>query len=734
MEQEAGQRGSQLEDRLDLPAMLADYVREFESAEETTREARKLSERDNDYYHEKQLTAEEEEALRKRGQPIIVMNEIKPKVNTMLGLEKQTRKDPKAFPRNPDDEASAKAATDAIRYVCDNSRWDDKRSLAAKELAVEGTGVIKVGVSKDGKDPSIDRVAWDRFYYDPASAAFDFADAKFMGEVVWMDYSDAVRKWPDKRDVFDATLASDRHTETYDDKPKHGLWADYKRKRVRLCEHYCNEGGWKFSIFTKGGFIVEPQDSPYLGDDGEPECPLKAVSLYLDRDNNRYGEVRTMIGAQDALNKHRSKALHAVNTRQTRVSPAAGLSPADVRKEAARPDGVFVADNGDLEILDNKALTTGNIAMMQDAQAHIQRMGVNAALGGKNEQALSGRAVLAQQQGGMIEAATYLDCIRVLSLATYRSVWARIKQLWTEERWVRITDDHRDLRFVGLNRPITALQAFAESLGVTRDSLPQVQQAAQAGDEQAMAVLQQIEAAARDPRSQQVVGRENDVSEMDVDIIIDEGLDTPTIQAEQFDMLSKMLPGLFPQGAPPEAIKLLVEASALRNKDKLLEIIEPKDGAKQPGPDEVMAMQMQAAQQQAQFEGQLEIEKAQIAAQADVEVAKIKAQTDLVIAGEKAAVDAQAAEQKAELDAKLAERKAMLDHQVKTMVAERTGEAQRQQEATEKEDAQVQAQTAIMSQMAQVLAELTRPKTKIPVRDENGFIVGVREIYEDQAA
>jgi hypothetical protein len=393
---------------------------------------------------------------------------------------------------------------------------------------------------------------------------------------------------------------------------------------------------------------------------------------------------------------------------------------------------VFVAENGDLEILDNNALTTGNIAMMQDAQAHIQRMGVNAALAGKNDQALSGRAVLAQQQGGMVEAATYLDCIRVLSLAAYRSVWARIKQLWTEERWVRITDDQRNLKFVGLNRPITALQAFAESLGVTRESLPQVQQAAQAGDEQAMAVLQQIEAAARDPRAQQVVGRENDVSEMDVDIIIDEGLDTPTIQAEQFDMLSKMLPGLFPQGAPPEAIKLLVEASALRNKDKLLEIIEPKDG--QPGPEEVMAMQMQAAQQQAQFEGQLEIEKAQIAAQADVEVAKIKAQTDLVIAGEKATVEAQAAERKAELDAGLAERKAMLDHQVKTMVAEKTGEAQRQQEATEKEDAQVQAQTAILSQMAQVLAEITRPRTKVPVRDENGFIVGVREVYEDQAA
>src|SRR5690606_36602607 len=263
-----------------------------------------------------------------------------------LGLEKQTRKDPKAFPRNPDDEEAARAATDAIRYVCDDSRWDDKRSKAAKNLAVEGIGAVKVGVkqTRQGIDPAIFWLAWDRFYYDPHSAEDDFEDAAFLGEVVWMDLEDAKRKFPDAAEYLTATWAQARDSDTYDDKPKWNLWADYKRRRVRLCEHYYREGDrWMFCIFTRAGFVVEPMESPYIGDDDAPECPIKAISLYVDRENNRYGEVQSMLSPQDEINKRRSKSLwHASSAQVQAVDDSAlAVNPDDVRKEAARPDGVL---------------------------------------------------------------------------------------------------------------------------------------------------------------------------------------------------------------------------------------------------------------------------------------------------------------------------------------------------------------------------------------------------------
>ena len=90
--------------------MVQTFVTQFEDAESATYDARRQSEKCRDYFDDKQLTDAEKQALEKRGQPAVVFNEIKPKVKTLLGLEKQTRKDPKAFPRNPQDEDAGERA------------------------------------------------------------------------------------------------------------------------------------------------------------------------------------------------------------------------------------------------------------------------------------------------------------------------------------------------------------------------------------------------------------------------------------------------------------------------------------------------------------------------------------------------------------------------------------------------------------------------------------------------
>lgn len=563
---------------------LSQMCRMFEESEDATREARQKSERDRDYTDLKQWTATETQALERRKQPVITFDRTKRKVNTLLGLEKQQRKDPKAFPRNPDDEGAAQAATDAIRYVCDDARWDDKRSMAAENLIIEGTGAIKVGVkqTRNGIDPDIQRIAWDRLFYDPHSSEFDFADAAYMGEVVWMDIDRAKLKFKGKDDELETTLSSERYTETYDDKPKHAMWADFKRKRVRIVEMYYLKGEeWTFCIFTKGGFLVDPIPSPYLDEEGRPENPIKAVSLYIDRDNNRYGDVRALIGPQDEINKRRSKALHLISMRQVRVSPSANVDKDTIRSELAKPDGVFIADREEVEILETNDMAAANLQMLQEAKNEIDLLGPNAALAGKNQADMSGRAIIAQQQGGMVETATLLDRIRVLSLATYRAIWCRIRQHWTAERWIRVTDSERNLKFVGLNRPVTMLEAEAEKMGVTKENV------AQAPPE----VIQRLKLLASHPMAQQVARVENQVSELDVDIIVDEGIDTPTIAAEQFDQMLK-LAGTGTVQIPPD---VLIEASALKNKDALLERMRQP-----PSPEQQQMQQLQMAGAQAE--------------------------------------------------------------------------------------------------------------------------------------
>jgi hypothetical protein len=102
-------------------------------------DSRELSERDRDYYDGKQLTSSELEEYKKRTQPPTINNLIKPAVDRTIGYEIQTRADIKAFPRNPDNEDVAEAATDALRYVADNSDFDQTKTECATNLFIEGT-------------------------------------------------------------------------------------------------------------------------------------------------------------------------------------------------------------------------------------------------------------------------------------------------------------------------------------------------------------------------------------------------------------------------------------------------------------------------------------------------------------------------------------------------------------------------------------------------------------------
>lgn len=593
------------------------HVRMFEEAEHATYDERHRNERDRDYYDGKQLSQSERKEIQKRGQPPVVYNRIRRKINFLLGQEKQSRRDPKAFPRNPQDEETAQATTDSLRYVCDAENWDDKRSEAWEHILVEGTGAIMVGVKQDrnGFTPDIKGISWDRLFYDPHSRKYDFSDASYMGIVTWYDEQEAKSMFPKFEDVIGATLEGSKFSETYDDRPKWKIWADPARNRVRITEMYYKERGeWMCAIFTEMGYLKKPEKSEYLNEDGEPENPIKAVSLYVDRENNRYGDIRDMIDPQDEVNKRRSKGLHLISMRQARVGPKSTMSPAQVRKELARPDGIIVGD--DVDILPTNDMAAQNLQLLQEAKNEIDLQSANAALSGKNENDMSGRAILAQQQGGMVEIALHMDRLRQLTLMVYEAVWNRIRQYWDAPRWVRVTDDEQNIKFVGINQPVTAAQAMQEQL----EKDPSLQQRLQTDPlaQQKFALFMQS------PQAQQVVEVRNNPSEIDVDIIIDEGMDTPTVQAEQWTELAKLAQTGIVQ-IPPD---MLIQASQLRDKDKLLEAL------KQPNPAQEQQQQM------ALQAGQAEIEKTQSETAKNVAMAQTaqdKVQIEAMKAGAQAA-------------------------------------------------------------------------------------------------
>ena len=551
---------------LDLP----DLKRMAENATSLTETARELSERDRDYYDSHQLTAEEQATLKRRKQPVVIINRIRRKVDAMIGIEQRGRVDPKALPRNPGDEDAAELATKALRFVEEIERIDVKRSASFENLLIEGYGGCEVCVEprRGQLEITVKRLRWEEIFFDPFSREKDFSDASYMGVMKWMtadrarDFVGRFYQGADLEELLDVNT-SGTTGETYEDRPRGEayMWTDERQKRVRVAQMYYLRGGvWHLAIYNGRGVFYN-EVSPYLDEHGQPTCPMILMTAYVDRENMRYGLVRDMIYPQDEINKRRSKLLHQLNMRQTMGVKGAVASVAQMKRELASPDGhVEITSEAfedaarvgmrPFEVIPNSDQTMGQFNLLAESKAEIDMLGPNPALVGQDSGGQSGRAIMAQQQAGLAELAPIYDSLRDWTERLYRQVWAAIKQFWDGPRWIRVTEDPGSQIFIGVNQPQMT------------------------------------------PMGPQIV---NNVGQIDVDIMIDQAPDYASLRAEQFQALADLARSGLP--IPPQAI---IEASDLQDKDKIIEAMSPPPEAQQMAMQrEQMAMQMEGAQVQA---------------------------------------------------------------------------------------------------------------------------------------
>lgn len=645
-------------------------VKWVNEADDATRESRDSSEKCRDYYDSKQWTPAEIAKLKKQKQAATVINRIKPKMDGLMGMERANRTTAKAQPRTPKETGAALAATEATRYVLQDNAYEQKRSTTWDHLLVEGTGGIEVIVKPvEGKDNDYDVVVnaipWDRIIYDAHSRSKSFSDnPRHQGQVVWMDYDEAAALYPAGKDILESMQSG---SSTYDDRPR---WMDAGRRRCKIVElYYRKDGDWWYACFTRGGFLKGPQKSPYVDPETkETECPYEFASLFVDRDGNRYGAALQYLDVQDEINKRRSKALHLMSVRQIAVFKGAVDDVNKLRQELAKPDGVVELNqpmNESFEVLKTNDMAAAQFNLLTEAKQEIDAVGYNAAASGKDQRAISGVALRQRTQASQTELAPMFDVLKNLDIRVYRKVWNRIRQYWKAEKWIRVTDDENNLKFVGLNKPMT-----------NADMILKEAEDQKAPPEQLAQLKAQLEVAAQtDPTLNQVVDTHNDIASMDVDIIMDDAPDTVTQEVEDFQAMAEMVKSGFP--IPPKAV---IMASPLSNKDKILKMMD-----EQPQIPPELQKKMEQMQEGLQKAG----EQVQ---QLTQENQAMKADTQ----GEQAKLLLSAQESKAKLDARREEQMAELavkrEVQAEELALERERAAATIQLEREKAEAQIALQ------------------------------------------
>lgn len=574
------------------------YKRMFTRSEEACTEARKLAHRDRDWhdnFNDDQWDDDEKKILQKRRQPIVTSNRIKRKIGFLCGMEQRQRSDPKAYPRNPEDNNTAEVVTDVLDFVETETRFDNTASQSFRDLNIEGIEAAEV-IVENGDVVAVNILQYDGFFYDPRSKKRDFSDARYLGYQDWFDEDEAFdmfrtqaadpKKQAEEDEKLHNLLAGSYEEgvgdEGYDDKP-HQMWGDEDRKRIRVaCMYWKGEKGvWNYTYFTGGGVLKEGV-SLYLDDKGQPDCAIIAASAFMTRKNERFGSVRDMISPQSEMNFRRSQALFYMKQKRLwQVNK--GILPADASEIMSRADGVLTA-NGPKDqtwgFVENQAEVANNFELLQEAKGEIDVQGPNAGLQGRGTESQSGIAIERQQQSGITEENDIFDTHNDWKLRIYRAMWCRVKQFWRQEKFLRVTDKEDSFRFIHLNKQVPVMDPATGQPQVGPDGQPMMQM---------------------EPGTE--------LARMDADIILLPAPDSVTLQHEEFVQLTDMAKAGVP--IPPD---VLLEASQLRNKSELAKRLKEeagKDAQLQKAAQQVEQLQqaLQAMQKQLQQAQQQPVQK-----------------------------------------------------------------------------------------------------------------------------
>ena len=560
------------------PKEHGDLMKMVEQHLSATKENADEAKLDRDYFDGDQISGVTLATLKARGQPPIYTNKIGNSLRGMFGLIESAATDPQAFPRTPRSQDAADLVTKVLRYVADRAQMKKVKRNCAPEFLIEGS--CAAIMEFDGRDITLAPIDWCNFIYDPLSVRADFSDAKWLGVAKMMDRDDVSAMF--ENFDGDGGPSEDFYGFNDDDAKRTQYWHSPTRKLVRVCDVYYNVGSdWHRIIFTASQTLYAGP-SEYVDEDGETFCPITAVSHAVSRKGDRYGVVRDMRPLQDEVNARRSRMLHLTNTRQVRQTAlnVQQGSKEIAKAEAAKADGALPYG---WESVPSPDLAQGQMLLMQQSTADLDRMAPTPAVLSQTRGAnQSGRASQIIQQAGFTELAYAFGMFEDWEESIYKKMWFCARQYLTEPMFIRIADDPRAIEFMTINEPV---------MGLVEQPI--------VDPESGMQIDSEI--------VQGVVGYENRIAELDMEIIISTTPDTQTLQQEAFEAIVDLSKGLGISPIDP-MFELVVELSPMPNKREALERIEAfrnelmqQQAQQEQDPMEAEAMKLTLAEKKAEI-------------------------------------------------------------------------------------------------------------------------------------
>ncbi|HGP0311643.1 TPA: portal protein [Citrobacter freundii] len=383
------------------------------------------------YYDGDQIPPQVAAVLEERGQPVECQNLIAPAIDSVLGTEAKTRSDLRveANYENDDMETLAEALNAEFYTVCQEMRIDRVRSDAYAGQIKAGLSWVEVRRNPDVTGPRYiaEQINRNEVDWDWLSKKPDLRDARWVRRRRWIDLDEAVMLFPQRAETLKNAVGT---WDTFDDIERidgddvdlRSGWEERQtwsrneteylstsRDRIMLYVIYYrvyeripmlalptgkmveyDKNNIAHAVAVASGrvkvemrlvsFIRESWwAGPYhLGDRpcDAPQGMFPLVPFWgfrKDQSGIPYGLVSRMISAQNSYNFRHLKVTWLLQASQVIMdSDATNMTAEQVRKEANRPDGVFVL-NADRK---NKTKAADALQINRDSSVSAQQMQV----------------------------------------------------------------------------------------------------------------------------------------------------------------------------------------------------------------------------------------------------------------------------------------------------------------------------------------------------------------------
>jgi hypothetical protein len=342
-----------------------DKVMEWQKeVEESTSETLYRTEAEEDYkfYASDQDTTEVKALLEDANRPNSTFNEVKPKIDMLIGLAAQVKYDGQVVPVGAEDEPLAELMNGTLIHYRRRLKMGRKELDCFEHTVKSGRSLLYFRIDKSNPfQPKIvpTRVPGSNFAVDPVSIEYDLSDAKYLFVWAWVDEDDLKGIDPD----IDPTLLSNEANigfgapSFYDNVTgKYRIvtcwyrqwtmkyWitnpftgeiealtkSQYKQFNKAAMEGIEDPRGGPplkieepipyskgFDVDIKymtysGDYIIDAGESPHVK---EVEIPAVLYGAYKDDDNNRwFGAIKVQKDPQRSVNVMRRQLVHLLQT------------------------------------------------------------------------------------------------------------------------------------------------------------------------------------------------------------------------------------------------------------------------------------------------------------------------------------------------------------------------------------------------------------------------------------